>query len=192
MKTKYEKPVPGDRFGNLTVVSYYHLQDEKRWAVDLVCDCGNLVSKKRLAHLYDSPKHKATSHCKKCGYVYRGTNKRDYSDSQAKNAVWFNYQSSAKRRGIFWGLSKKDFFNLINLSCTYCGDINTSYFNNPKSSPWAKPFVYTGLDRIDSSAGYLLTNVVTCCKICNRAKSDLSQQDFYNWVRRLNVKIISE
>jgi 5-methylcytosine-specific restriction endonuclease McrA len=63
---------------------------------------------------------------------------------------------------------------------------------HPKDSKNYSMLYKASLDRIDSSQGYTLTNVVTSCKICNRAKSDMPQKEFYDWIKRLNVKIISE
>ena len=44
---------------------------------------------------------------------------------------------------------------------------------------------YSGIDRIDSSVGYEPNNVVSCCKICNYAKSNLTKDDFINWAIRV-------
>lgn len=35
------------------------------------------------------------------------------------------------------------------------------------------PFIGSGLDRKDSSRGYCVDNVVPCCRLCNRIKSDI-------------------
>lgn len=42
-----------------------------------------------------------------------------------------------------------------------------------------------GVDRVDSSRGYDKENIVPCCKICNRSKSDMSESDFIAWGLRL-------
>jgi len=52
---------------------------------------------------------------------------------------------------------------------------------------WQKPCFYysghkiatIGLDRIDSSKGYTLDNVVPCCARCNRAKLDDEREAFF-------------
>ena len=53
------------------------------------------------------------------------------------------------------------------------------------SSFWQKPCHYCGdkletigLDRIDSSQGYFLDNVVPCCCACNRMKLDMTTSEF--------------
>lgn len=45
--------------------------------------------------------------------------------------------------------------------------------------------LYNGIDRVDSSLGYTVDNVVPCCKLCNQAKNNLSKQEFVDWVKRV-------
>ena len=71
------------------------------------------------------------------------------------------YKMNSKKRGYNFSLSFEQFKELIEGNCVYCGNGN----NN-------------GIDRIDSSKGYVEGNVVTCCFNCNRAKSNLSQEEF--------------
>ena len=47
---------------------------------------------------------------------------------------------------------------------------------------YGNPYLYNGLDRIDSSCKHTLNNVVPCCIICNRMKNDRSLHDFNNWI----------
>jgi hypothetical protein len=42
-----------------------------------------------------------------------------------------------------------------------------------------------GIDRIDSKLGYVEGNVVSCCKICNSAKGDLTLAEFENWINKM-------
>jgi hypothetical protein len=72
MKIKYPKPIPGDKFGNLTVLDYYHSIEDRRWMVDLMCNCGNIVKKIRLAHLYGSKTKSPIKNCKDCAYIQNG------------------------------------------------------------------------------------------------------------------------
>jgi hypothetical protein len=46
-------------------------------------------------------------------------------------------------------------------------------------------FVYNGIDRIDSSIGYVEGNIVPCCKACNMAKNTMGQDEFMLWVERV-------
>jgi hypothetical protein len=70
------------------------------------------------------------------------------------------YRSEAKQRGLVFELVLSDFVSLPQKGCVYCG--------HPAS----------GFDRVDNSCGYLRSNVVPCCRNCNRAKSDLDQKSF--------------
>lgn len=80
-------------------------------------------------------------------------------------------KNSAKNRGINVNLDINKYQHLIDMGCHFCG------------SDLSKENGYC-LDRVDSKKGYTLMNVVPCCKICNRAKSDMDVQDFISWVQK--------
>ena len=42
-----------------------------------------------------------------------------------------------------------------------------------------------GIDRVDSSKGYVEDNVVSCCKYCNTAKNTMSRDEFFKWIKRV-------
>jgi 5-methylcytosine-specific restriction endonuclease McrA len=66
--------------------------------------------------------------------------------------------------------------------CNYCGDELTNYKKNKDSYG---EFKYNGIDRIDSSKGYEIDNVVPCCKNCNTMKWDLDVDDFYKHIKKI-------
>jgi hypothetical protein len=75
------------------------------------------------------------------------------------------YRNRAVRKNIPFELSR-DQFSVIRLgSCTYCGKPNTETHRN-------------GIDRVDSSKGYELSNCVACCGECNHAKRDIASDIF--------------
>lgn len=82
-------------------------------------------------------------------------------------------KGSAKARGINVNLDVNKYQYLIDHGCSYCG------------SDLSKEKGYC-LDRIDNNRGYVISNVVACCKICNRAKSDMTINDFMDWIKRAN------
>lgn len=92
---------------------------------------------------------------------------------------------TASRRSIQWKLSEEEWSSLATKNCHYCG-------SEPNNVISEYGFRYNGLDRINSNGIYELTNVVPCCKICNRSKSDISQQEFYDWIKRVYEQIISK
>lgn len=77
----------------------------------------------------------------------------------------------AQRRNLIVGLDYDDFCSINSLPCFYCGG--------------KLPETGCGLDRIDSSLGYLSNNVRPCCRICNQAKSDLQENEFRDWALML-------
>jgi hypothetical protein len=85
------------------------------------------------------------------------------------------YKDSAKRRKLDFHLSIQEFENLLKGSCFYCGSNG-----------------FMGIDRKDSKSGYLLENCVSCCQPCNRAKSDMSMEDFLKYLKRLALFVMRQ
>jgi len=76
-----------------------------------------------------------------------------------------HYIKSATRRNIVFDLSKEQFNEIITKWCYYCDENE----NN-------------GVDRLDSLVGYTITNIVSCCKMCNYLKGAL---DVVTFLRRV-------
>jgi hypothetical protein len=66
----------------------------------------------------------------------------------------------AKSKNKEFALSLEEYAELISQPCFYCD----GYFGKVECA--------IGLDRLDSSIGYVLSNVVSCCYTCNKVKSD--------------------
>ena len=82
------------------------------------------------------------------------------------------YMTYLKRHGQKFGdknaaISEDQFNKLSSMSCYYCG------VEGPN-----------GIDRVDSSIGYIKENCVPCCKHCNYVKGNLSMMHFKEWVKR--------
>lgn len=84
-------------------------------------------------------------------------------------------KTNAKRLKRKFNLSKNTIGNIIYESCTYCGAEPLQTYNNYKIR-------FTGIDRVDNDKGYIKSNCVPCCKICNTAKHALSYKDFMDWL----------
>lgn len=91
--------------------------------------------------------------------------------------VYSNVRSNARIRGIEFTLSKSDVSYLSAQPCHYCGMVGGN-----KSE---RTLNYNGLDRLDSSFGYVLGNVVTCCGTCNLAKRLMKPTEFLDWITRV-------
>jgi hypothetical protein len=72
------------------------------------------------------------------------------------------YQAGIRKHPFH--LSYEQFLTFWNGKCHYCGE----------------QIIGIGIDRIDSSKGYEMSNCLPCCSICNKMKNTQSQRDFIN------------
>lgn len=73
-------------------------------------------------------------------------------------------------------ISFDQFVTISQCSCHYCG-------SPPRNRTYG--WNYTGIDRIDSSQGYVAANVRPCCWTCNRMKGDLTEGQFVEQLKRI-------
>lgn len=95
--------------------------------------------------------------------------------------IFHKYLNSANKRQIDFQLLESDVADLIRQSCFYCG----SPPNNKQKIRKNTIVKYSGIDRRDNSIGYILDNCVPCCKICNTAKLDLSEDQFISHIKKI-------
>ena len=99
--------------------------------------------------------------------AYREANKDQISaykkaHNQSQRGKYTSYKRSAKQRGIPFDLTFDEFITFWQQDCNYC----------------KRPVPTIGIDRIDSSIGYMLENCVSCCTICNYMKLDYSLEEW--------------
>lgn len=94
-----------------------------------------------------------------------------------EQTLFKRYKYSAKARNLTFELTTDTFRRLITSPCYYCGTI-------PKQK--CGEILYNGIDRDDNSTGYTCRNTLTCCQVCNRAKSNMSSNDFWDWMKSLS------
>ncbi len=92
-------------------------------------------------------------------------------------------ESSCKRKGREFNLSIEQAINIYKSNCYYCNTPPSNIFKSNNIDGFT--LKYTGVDRVDSSKGYTIDNVVPACIHCNRAKNDLGQKEFYNLISRI-------
>lgn len=148
--------------------------------------CRKCLNKLELHYFHNSRfgKYKKTTICKICksevdflkNKINAGRNKKIHNKySRTDKGRYFRLKTQTKLRGLELNISLEQYCELmLTKECYYCGGA----LNNTGS----------GLDRIDSSKGYSLDNVVKCCKICNQMKNDLGQVDFFEHINNIYAK----
>jgi hypothetical protein len=97
-------------------------------------------------------------------------------------------KSDAARANREFLLTLQDIKDLIHEPCHYCGiiDMNTMTVKSRTSGQFiVKDYKYNGIDRVDNSVGYVRSNCVPSCAICNRAKNSLPYDTFIYWIENL-------
>lgn len=146
------------------------------------CDCGN--EKKANANTLRNGKTKC------CG-CSRKNGKQRSGDAIYKRAMRATKNDCIKR-GIIFNLTLDNFKILMSGNCYYC-----------TQPPYIKKFAYhrnlnddeslylNGIDRKAPKLGYVIGNVVSCCKYCNRAKSDLSVSEFKKLITKIYNNLLN-
>jgi hypothetical protein len=121
------------------------------------------------------------SMCVKCGVEHQTINQhhtceqcvpnqKEYAANYKNglNGRWQMYRANARKRKLPFELTIEQFAEFWQKPCSYCGsEIET-----------------VGIDRVDSSLGYLAGNLVSCCGVCNQSKNDLTRSA---WIAHLKA-----
>lgn len=133
------------------------------------CECGNttIVKGKNLRN----------GNTKSCGCI----------KIKPRGEASFNFLYASRRRDAInrkkdWTLTKKEFKYLTKRNCFYCGIEPTQVFKQNRANG---SYTYNGVDRINSSKGYVQGNVRPCCATCNRAKNVLTEGEFGEWLIKI-------
>lgn len=123
-----------------------------------------------------------------CGCLSReisGMSRRLPNGGAARNANIAKYVHSAKKRNLSWNISSDQFDVLTSQNCFYCGVEPRQVCRTSRNSKQIQQVIYNGIDRVDNYRGYEPDNVVSCCKVCNRAKDVMSNDEFLSWAQRV-------
>lgn len=157
-----QPPAIGERFGIMTVLAVHERHTANsltKWK--LKCDCGN----ETVSTAGDLRHGRRVS----CGCLrYRGPDGHDGISTQGAGQAFGMLRQNAERRGLPVELTREHFDWLRDQPCVYCGAPGPN-----------------GVDRVESTQGYTLENVVPSCKKCNLRKGAVHFDELLAWMRRV-------
>ena len=168
----------GDQYGYWTVISQPTKDKAGHWLAR--CICGH----EKLVEGYTLVTGKSTK-CLVCGNRERAKKIRKFGDIVAARQAWSKHRQSARERNLTTTVSFDEFYEISKMPCWYCGDTPISGYweNSSYKREWHEPFISNGIDRVDNSKGYIKGNIMPCCIRCNRAKNDMTIEE---WKIKIN------
>lgn len=118
---------------------------------------------------YHKYKNTHRARCKKCRY--KGS--VPYENRNIPRTQFTSYKCGARNRNILFKLTLLEFNSITSRPCTYCGSSKSPCTNG------------MGVDRVNNSKGYTLTNSVSCCTICNFMKKSLTEKEFKIHIKQI-------
>lgn len=174
---------PGEKFNRLTILRFSH--SDKRWRKFYLvrCDCGKEKAVMGSAMI--------SGNTKSCGCLSAEVRaERRISDNHSEvTAIILSYRRHAESRGFKWSLTRDNVLGVISKDCFYCGS-PPSNIKKTKNSI-GDGLLYSGIDRVDSSKHYVMSNIVPCCKICNYAKSAMDIEQFRAWAIKIGTNAMA-
>jgi hypothetical protein len=84
-------------------------------------------------------------------------------------------KKNAKDRGLDVKMSDDEIMNMTDMQCVYCGKETEDAVRR------------NGIDRLDSSIGYIFDNCVPCCGVCNLSKGQVDPLTFVERARQISL-----
>lgn len=170
----------GKKFNHLTILKYIGKNDTNNGVYEAECVCGKKI--KVLGYKLKANKAKSCGCRRNEKLLVRFEKDAAFS---VKNIIYNSYKYGAKDRNFNFDLSKEQFFELIIKNCYYC-DTPPSNTKEIKTQTYGNhSFKFNGVDRKNSNLGYTIENSVSCCKTCNIAKNNLTEDVFLEWVKKI-------
>lgn len=167
----------GKKYNRLTVLSILKKGNRGNWSVECICDCGTKITTLKHSLVFGNTNS--------CG-CYRNDKMKEAWQLEigqsSLNHLYKVYKRRAKLKGVSFILDLQEFKKLTKGNCYYC-NIEPKQVINIKSCNGE--YIYNGIDRVDNNIGYILSNCVSCCKICNRMKMEHNIKDFLNYIKNI-------
>lgn len=196
----------GEKYGRITLLEFAGMSPSKQGAMYHVrCDCGTEKQNYLIGNL-----RRKRSPIRSCGCInienHSGPQpgRRDYAEYTKRNCyslfkyAWKRLSKKNGKASDFWTLEQ--WYSLASSPCHYCGNVDVRniakarakeggyYSKYPAEEVARYDLSVNGVDRIDSSKGYLFDNCVSCCGQCNIAKSDYTKEEFIAMASRIVSK----
>lgn len=173
----------GTKFGRWTVLEndlrkkYKSLNPR---ACRVCCDC----EKQTIATIPYSALR--SGHSSSCGCV---------KGRRSIETIWLDLYRQLRRRGWEIELTFIEFKAISQLPCAYCNKAPSNIHRvkykvdgkNKRNDDPKWNILYSGMDRVDSTRGYIYGNVVPCCGECNQMKSALPLDKFFELIERIRL-----
>ena len=163
-----EKDWSGFKFGKLTVIKKVSGLGNHASKHLCKCDCG------RDHIAWGGSLH--SGGVKSCGCI------RSKTDEEKCLVISYgHYKKRAEKSNLKFEIKLEEFKKIIFQPCVYCGEIESNTTKRKMMDRTIK-LNHNGIDRVDNDKGYILENCVSCCKICNLMKRDLS---YNQWMEKM-------
>lgn len=179
------KDISGQRFGKviaLKIVGTHPTCQSKMW--ECKCDCGKIFSTLGVSL--------RKGETKSCGCLKKEINQKIGKESRCWRGYeeiskkFFNrIKSNASARNISFNLKIEEIWNLFLKQEKKCAISGIELSFSPKSTG---TLCTASLDRIDSKKGYVIDNVQWVHKKINIMKKDMSDKEFFNWIKLIYLK----
>ena len=103
-----------------------------------------------------------------------------------RSHAYNHFMHQARSRHLDVGISIDEYLKMADSPCHYCGEVAGCVTRSLRRKGWENlEYRHNGIDRLDSSRGYIPGNIVPCCGICNRYKYMGSTAEFIAHCRKV-------
>lgn len=176
------RDITGKRFTKLVVlrrsdarvIRHGKISSGVKWLCQ--CDCGAITSV--------TTRNLNSGNTESCGCI-RWNSARIRGENSALNRLYCHYRISARKRSLEFEFTLDEFKQITSQNCYYCNQTPSQIAKAPTVKIEQLTYIYNGIDRLDSNLGYTLENSVPCCWRCNEGKNNISEREFYDWIKRV-------
>jgi len=159
------------KFGMLQVLDHPIIRRKSKTFFKCKCDCGNIKEIEGW-----NLRNGITTSC--------GCKNKLPKGESACRFIFGMYKRQGLSRGHKFELTLDMFKAITQQNCFYCGS-KPSNVCDKSSSNANGSYIYNGIDRWDNNKGYVINNVVPCCKNCNSMKSKMHGKVFLDQIKKI-------